>query len=67
MTKLYNQLEALREERDSSQPAYALLVAHDKLDEAVCAAYGWAYPLSDEDILERLLELNLERGSDKNR
>jgi hypothetical protein len=33
-----------------------------KLDEAVFAAYGWKSDLSDEEILERLLALNLERS-----
>jgi type II restriction/modification system DNA methylase subunit YeeA len=34
---------------------------HSQLDEAVLAAYGWPTSLSDDDILERLLELNLSR------
>ncbi len=36
--------------------------AHRKLDEAVLAAYGWPVDLSDDDILARLLELNLKRA-----
>ncbi len=63
MTKLYNDLTALRESRDSTHPVYSLLVAHEKLDAAVAAAYGWEWPLSDEVILERLLALNLERAA----
>ncbi len=39
-------------------------LAHKRLDEAVFAAYGWKSDLSDEEILEKLLALNLER-SDK--
>ncbi len=39
-----------------------LELAHKKLDNAVFAAYGWENDLSDEEILERLLALNLERG-----
>ena len=39
-----------------------LELAHKKLDEAVFAAYGWPSDLSDEEILERLLALNLERA-----
>jgi hypothetical protein len=38
-----------------------LELAHKKLDEAVFAAYGWPSDLSDEEILERLLALNLEQ------
>ena len=36
-------------------------LAHKKLDEAVAEAYGWPADLSDEEILEKLLALNLER------
>ncbi|MEM7735549.1 MAG: DNA methyltransferase, partial [Deinococcota bacterium] len=63
MTKLYNKVVDLRETRDSSARAYPLLLAHEKLDAAVAAAYGWDWPLSEEDILERLLALNLERAA----
>jgi len=49
LTNLYN-----------ARPTW-LDLAHRKLDEAVLDAYGWPHDLSDEDILERLLELNLER------
>jgi hypothetical protein len=35
--------------------------AHAALDAAVFAAYRWSTDLSDEEILERLLVLNLER------
>ena len=66
MTKLYNDLTVLRGTRDSNSPVYALLIAHDKLDAAVVAAYGWDWPLSDEVILERLLALNLERSAREN-
>ena len=62
MTKLYNDLTELRKTRDSKSPVYALLIAHDKLDAAVAAAYSWEWPLSNETILERLLALNLERA-----
>ena len=39
--------------------------AHKALDEAVAAAYGWPVYLSDDDILGRLLALNLERSTVK--
>ena len=35
---------------------------HKRLDEAVLDAYGWPHDVSDEEILERLLALNLERA-----
>ena len=36
--------------------------AHRTLDAAVADAYGWPADLADEEILERLLTLNLERA-----
>ena len=50
LTNLYNE-----------RPAW-LDLAHRKLDAAVFAAYGWHPDLSDEELLERLLALNLERS-----
>jgi len=38
-------------------------LAHRRLDDAVFDAYGWPHDLSDEEILGRLLALNLERAS----
>ncbi|MBP1468962.1 class I SAM-dependent DNA methyltransferase, partial [Candidatus Chloroploca sp. M-50] len=51
LTKLYNQ-----------RPDW-LDQAHTELDQAVCDAYGWPHDLSDEEILARLLALNLERAA----
>jgi hypothetical protein len=42
-----------------------LAQAHDKLDAAVAAAYGWPATLSDDDILARLLKLNLARAEEE--
>jgi hypothetical protein len=50
LTNLYN-----------ARPTW-LDLAHKKLDEAVFATYGWKSDLSDEEILEKLLALNLERS-----
>jgi len=36
------------------------LLAHEKLDAAVAAAYGWEWPMTDDEILAALLALNLE-------
>ena len=38
-----------------------LRLAHQKLDAAVFAAYDWPENLSDDEILEKLLALNLQR------
>ncbi len=54
LTKLYNQ-----------RPAW-LDAAHKALDAAVAAAYGWTdytATMTDEEILKRLLALNLERAA----
>lgn len=51
LTNLYNQ-----------RPAW-LQMAHEKLDRAVLDAYGWPHDISDEEILSRLLALNLERAN----
>jgi hypothetical protein len=37
--------------------------AHRQLDTAVLDAYGWPHDLSDDEILVRLLALNLERAA----
>jgi type II restriction/modification system DNA methylase subunit YeeA len=50
LTNLYNQ-----------RPTW-LNNAHKQLDAAVFAAYGWPADLSDDDVLARLLALNLERA-----
>jgi hypothetical protein len=54
LTKLYNQ-----------RPAW-LDAAHKNLDVAVAAAYGWTdytADMADEEILKRLLALNLARSA----
>ncbi len=38
--------------------------AHRTLDDAVCAAYGWPNDVSDQEILTRLLQLNIERAEE---
>ena len=51
LTNLYN-----------SSPQW-LLNAHADIDAAVADAYGWPNDISDDEILGRLLRLNLLRGS----
>ena len=53
LTKLYNE-----------RPAW-LDLAHKKLDAAVAAAYGFPADLTDEQILEKLLALNLARVAEE--
>lgn len=45
-----------------TQPQTWLVQAHDRLNRAVFAAYGWPYPLENPEILARLLQLNGERA-----
>jgi hypothetical protein len=51
LTRLYNE-----------RPTW-LDLAHQRLDGAVFAAYGWEPSISDEEILARLLALNHERSA----
>ena len=51
LTQLYNE-----------RPTW-LANAHRKLDEAVFAAYGWPVTLTDDELLAKLLELNLARAA----
>jgi hypothetical protein len=53
LTNLYNQ-----------RPAW-LDLAHRKLDEAVFTAYGWPPGLSDDELLSRLLALNLRAATNQ--
>jgi hypothetical protein len=58
LTNLYNQ--------KSEGQAPWLQAAHEQLDQTVAAAYGWADyspAMPDEEILKRLLALNVERSS----
>ena len=38
-------------------------LAHRRLDEAVFAAYGWSSTMSDDELLAKLLALNLRRAA----
>lgn len=76
MTGMYNVLEKLR----SGEPLTAkeqtiheqglvsvLRQIHDELDAAVFDAYGWPHDLADEEILQRLVDLNHERAAEESR
>jgi type II restriction/modification system DNA methylase subunit YeeA len=55
LTKLYNE-----------RPAW-LDLAHEALDVAVAAAYGWPADLTDEEVLARLFDLNQARAAAQGR
>jgi type II restriction/modification system DNA methylase subunit YeeA len=59
LTELYN-----KRQRGDGDTVW-LDFAHKKLDAAVAAAYGWPADLSDEQILDRLLALNLQRAAEE--
>lgn len=74
LTKLYNVLEALREnrpltdgERDIHDKGLVTLIRqhHDAIDALVAQAYGWEADLADEEILTRLVALNKVRAAEE--
>jgi hypothetical protein len=76
LTKMYNVLEKLRagealtaKEKELHDRAMisTLRQLHDDLDAAVADAYGWPWPMTDEEILERVVALNRERVAEEAR
>ena len=74
LTNLYNVLEKLRageeltaKERETHEEGLVSVLKqiHDDLDAAVFEAYGWPTSLSDEEILQRLVDLNAERAAEE--
>ncbi|MCC7283601.1 MAG: hypothetical protein IT556_14540 [Acetobacteraceae bacterium] len=55
-------LTALYNTRGTPEGAW-LDALHRALDEAVAAAYGWPADLAEDEVLARLLELNLARAA----
>ena len=76
LTNMYNVLEKLREGEaiegkdkeiyDQGQIGI-LRELHDQIDAATAEAYGWPVDLSEEDILQRLVDLNKERAAEEAR
>jgi hypothetical protein len=76
LTKMYNVLEKLRagealtaKDKDLHDRAMisTLKQLHDDLDAAVAEAYGWPWPMTDAEILERVVALNHERAAEEAR
>jgi SAM-dependent methyltransferase len=74
LTGIYNVLEKLRagdtltaKDKTVHEQGLVSVLAelHDELDAAVAEAYGWPADLTDAQILERLLALNLERAEEE--
>lgn len=76
LTKLYNVREAILAGRaltpaeESIRDRGLVLILnehHAAIDAAVAAAYGWPSDLGEQDILARLVALNLERRAEESR
>ena len=74
LTDVYNVLEKLRKGVPLSDKervihdqglVSVLKTIHDDLDAAVCAAYGWPSTLADDEILQKLVDLNAERAEEE--
>jgi hypothetical protein len=74
ITGMYNVLEKLRsnaslssKEREIHEQGLISLLRkiHDELDVAVSDAYGWPRDLTDEQILQKLVALNVERAEEE--
>jgi hypothetical protein len=71
LTGLYNLLEKIHaltpEEEDQARRGrvYILQHLHQRLDEAVADAYGWPADLGEQEILGRLVALNLARRAEE--
>jgi len=78
LTDMYNVLQKTSEVSETSEVFSAkekqiyeqgliaiLKQLHDDLDTAVFAAYGWPSTLTDEEILQHLVDLNAERAAEE--
>lgn len=76
LTGLYNMLEPVRSgdgfssgERELHRRARVLILkdSHEQIDQAVMRAYDWSATLAEDEILEWLVDLNLQRASEERR
>lgn len=74
VTAMYNVLAKLRanapftakEQTTHDQGLVSTLrQLHDELDAAVLDAYGWPSTISDEEVVERLVQLNMQRAAEE--
>jgi hypothetical protein len=74
LTRLYNVLEKLRagealteKERDIHERGLVSVMKHlhEQIDAAVFDAYGWPRGLADDEVIDRLVELNKERRAEE--
>jgi hypothetical protein len=76
LTALYNVLAAIRsgvpmsaKEQDVQNRGRVLILneLHDQLDDLVFEAYGWPKGMVDEEIIQRLVDLNRSRAGEERR
>jgi len=76
ITGMYNLLQKLKsgetfhdQERELHKVAQTEILRqlHDELDSVVAEAYGWPADLAANDLLERLVALNLERAAEESK
>jgi len=76
MTGMYNVVEKLRagapltkaeEQINRIADCGTLRAIHDELDRSVAALYGWPWPMSEAEILDRLVALHDERIEEERR
>jgi hypothetical protein len=76
LTSLYNILEEIKsgvalakKSRDIKDRGRVMILKdlHEQIDVAVASAFGWSVDLSEEDILQRLVKLNVERSMEERR
>lgn len=78
LTNQYNALKRARSARAGGEPLTEkerafhegaligiLQTIHEELDVAVAEAYGWPVDLPDDELLQRLVDLNLERAEEE--
>lgn len=74
LTAMYNVMEKLRRGQALTASEHDIHVRgsvgvlrdiHDRLDEAVCEAYGWSETLVAEEMLTRLVALNRQRAEEE--
>jgi hypothetical protein len=74
LTDIYNVLEKVRagsalttkdKELHDAALVSTLKQLHDDLDAAVADAYGWTWPLTDAEILEKVVALNTARAAEE--
>lgn len=66
LTEIYNLLAEYQISKQEKVSGLAGLAdAHQILNKAVADAYGWTWPMSENNLLDKILSLNLERTQEE--